>query len=93
MDEPSTSQANPPRSKRKKTEKKITNVRHAEQMMISAMVFDVEMLLKKFNELSGTSFYEFGQLFIDREFPTIFLGRFSTAELVEVSYFNWKLYI
>lgn len=86
MDEPSTSRDEAPqRAKQPKSEKKVGNVRHAEQMMLSAMVFDVDYLLKKFNEINGMSFFEFGQIFIDREFPTIFLGRFSTAEMVEVS--------
>lgn len=53
--------------------------------MLSALIHDVDGLLKKFNETGGNSFYEFGQCFIDLEFPTIFLGRYSTSELVEVS--------
>ena len=56
-------------------------------MLLSGLIYDVDALLKSFNELGGNSFYEFGQCFIDLEFPTIFLGRYSISELVEVSWF------
>lgn len=54
-------------------------------MMLSALIYDVDGLLKSFNERGSNSFFDFGQCFIDLEFPTIFLGRYSTSELVEVS--------
>ncbi|KAI6182207.1 hypothetical protein M3Y97_00355400 [Aphelenchoides bicaudatus] len=86
MTEPSTSHDPVVRTKRRRAPKK-TNARQTEQLMLSALIHDVDGLLKKFNETGGNSFYEFGQCFIDLEFPTIFLGRYSTSELVEFSEF------
>jgi hypothetical protein len=82
-EEPSTSME--PGS-RKTQQKGATSVKYTEQMMLSAMIYDVCTFLKKFNELDNWSFREFGEIFLAREFSTIFLGRLSTTELVEVSF-------
>lgn len=60
-------------------------------MLVSAMMQDVDSLMRRFNELSGISFYDFGQVYLDMEFPTIFLGRYSVPEMVEVGCYFWVL--
>ena len=71
-------------TRKEKSAKTTITPRQNEQLMLMALCADVDELLKLFNERQGTGFYEFAQIFIDREFPTIFLGRYSMADLVEV---------
>ncbi|KAI6179394.1 hypothetical protein M3Y98_00605600 [Aphelenchoides besseyi] len=68
-----------------KQDQRFSVERNSEQLTIAALISDVETLLKKFQETSSVSFFEFAQIFINLEFPTIFLGRYSMAELVEFS--------
>ncbi|KAI6216683.1 hypothetical protein M3Y95_01263700 [Aphelenchoides besseyi] len=73
------------RKRKSKQDQRFSIERNGEQLTLAALISDVESLLKRFQETSSVSFFEFSQIFIDLEFPTIFLGRYSMAELVEFS--------
>lgn len=82
-DSPGTSS----RRQSSKTTSNAITVRCAEQMLLSAMMQDVDILFRRFSEKGGLSFYDFTEIYLDMEFPTIFLGRYSIPEMVEVGVF------
>lgn len=55
-----------------------------ERRMFASLRADVDNIIQDFCALKTTQFDAFAKLFNDMEFSTIFLGRLSIAELVEV---------
>jgi hypothetical protein len=67
------------------TEKKPSEVKKYEKEILEALKVDVDTLANKFlSDPSDLSLKRFGQIFNDMEFSTIFIGRFTFGDLVEV---------
>jgi hypothetical protein len=78
---------------REKYGKKTALHRAAERLIMAALREDVDTLARKFclndNDLSLT---RFARLFKSMDFSTIFLGRFTNADLVEVFILFFKIF-
>ena len=64
-----------------------SEVRKVERELLAAIKHDIDTLANKFlAESEDLSLKRFGRLFNEMEFPTIFIGHLSFADLVEVSF-------
>jgi hypothetical protein len=62
-----------------------STTKQAEHQLVPSLKADVDALLTRFLEADSIRFSQFGTIFNEKEFSTIFLGRLSSADLIEFS--------
>lgn len=67
-----------------KGQKQQNELNRLDKWFVSALKFDVDSLARRYCESDDNSLIGLRKLLSETEFPTIYFGRFSTADLVEV---------